>query len=325
VKNNVCRICGNSYDNLHFNAREMMYGTREEFKYFQCSKCECLQILNFPIAMDSYYPTDYYSYIQPQFGGQNAIKMFIKKQRTLEAIDGRTLFRSIFSHIFGPSPVPKWMKGIGLSFTSSILDVGCGVGHLLLALRQEGFENLQGVDPFIERDIFYENGVEIQKKSIEEIDGNFDLIMMNHSLEHIEDQVGTLRTLTNKMKSGGTLVIRVPTVSSYAWRHYGINWVQLDAPRHFYLHSVKSIHRIASDAGLAVDKIEYDSNAFQFWASEQYSKDIPMNDMVQSYGYNQEAGLFEEDDIKEFSKRALILNDNCEGDQACFFLKLKEG
>jgi len=38
---------------------------------------------------------------------------------------------------------------------------------------------------------------------------------------------------------GGWCVIRIPTVSSFAWEHYREQWVQLDAPRHFFLHKVR--------------------------------------------------------------------------------------
>ena len=57
----VCRICSNTKSNLYFDVREMMYGSREKFEYFQCSKCGCLQIENIPndIAKHKKY---YYKY-----------------------------------------------------------------------------------------------------------------------------------------------------------------------------------------------------------------------------------------------------------------------
>jgi SAM-dependent methyltransferase len=41
----------------------------------------------------------------------------------------------------------------------------------------------------------------------------------------------------------GIIVVRIPAVSSYAWERYGVAWMQLDAPRHFFLHSPKSMTR----------------------------------------------------------------------------------
>ena len=41
---NECRICNNPENNKSYFIREMYIGTREEFEYFECSKCGCLQI-----------------------------------------------------------------------------------------------------------------------------------------------------------------------------------------------------------------------------------------------------------------------------------------
>ena len=59
-----CKICENVEGNVSYTAREMMYGLREEFEYFQCAVCSCLQIVEFPKDMTRYYPGDYYSICQ---------------------------------------------------------------------------------------------------------------------------------------------------------------------------------------------------------------------------------------------------------------------
>ena len=43
-----CNICGNRKDNNHFIVKEMMFGLLDEFNYFQCFKCRCLQIAEIP-------------------------------------------------------------------------------------------------------------------------------------------------------------------------------------------------------------------------------------------------------------------------------------
>ncbi len=35
----TCRICGNGDGNRTFEAREMMFGTREAFGYLECARC----------------------------------------------------------------------------------------------------------------------------------------------------------------------------------------------------------------------------------------------------------------------------------------------
>lgn len=57
-----CRICGNKNGNKPFTAKERMLGLNDEFEYFECSNCMCLQISEIPTDMDRYYLEGYYSY-----------------------------------------------------------------------------------------------------------------------------------------------------------------------------------------------------------------------------------------------------------------------
>jgi hypothetical protein len=61
--------------------------------------------------------------------------------------------------------------------------------------------------------------------------------------------VATLRRTHALLDAGGHCLLRVPTVSSWAWRHYGVDWVQLDAPRHLYLFARESITHLAAATG----------------------------------------------------------------------------
>lgn len=67
----ICKICGNSENNKEFNIREMMFGFRDEFAYFECSKCDCLQITEIPKNIGKHYPTNYYSFNNLSFKNEN--------------------------------------------------------------------------------------------------------------------------------------------------------------------------------------------------------------------------------------------------------------
>jgi len=108
-------------------------------------------------------------------------------------------------------------------------------------------------------------------------------------------------------------------VSSYAWEKYGHNWVQLDAPRHLYLHTEKSIRAIAQKTGFEVKDITYDSYEFQFWGSEQYLNGISLK-APESLENGLERSIFTKKQIKEFKRVAADLNKKGAGDQACFYL-----
>jgi predicted SAM-dependent methyltransferase len=60
------------------------------------------------------------------------------------------------------------------------------------------------------------------------------------------DPHSTLKKIRELLAPGGICLIRIPTVSSYVWEKYQTHWVSMDPPRHFYLHSIKSIKFLAA-------------------------------------------------------------------------------
>jgi hypothetical protein len=135
-------------------------------------------------------------------------------------------------------------------------------------------------------------------------------------LQH--EALGSVRAL---LKENGTCLIRIPVVSSFAWQKFGVNWVELDAPRHLYLHSNDSIRLLAQRAGLELYKVVFDSQPFEFYGSEQYVRDIPLTD-PQSVWINRDSSIFSRAQKVEFELEAARVNlDQC-GGRAGFYFRL---
>jgi SAM-dependent methyltransferase len=314
-----CRICGNTDQSPTYIAKEMMLGLRDEHCYFECSQCGCLQIAEIPADLASYYPpATYYSYSDAT-SHANPLKKTLIKQRDQYAVTGNSLLGQALQAV-SPNAKLASLRPLNLKYEMRILDIGCGAGHLLHSLRDLGFQHLLGLDPFNQTDLAYANGLRIEKRDIFSETGLWDVIMFHHSLEHVPDQQAHLKQAFNLLKPNGQLLIRVPTVSSYAWQHYGVNWVQLDAPRHLYLHSIQSMQHLAEQCGFKVEQYVYDSNAFQFWGSEQYQQDIPLRG-ANSYADNPSDSPFSEQDLKQFAQRSKQLNLDKQGDQVAFYLR----
>jgi uncharacterized HAD superfamily protein len=79
---------------------------------------------------------------------------------------------------------------------------------------------------------------------------------------------------------------------------------------------------LAAENNFEIERIVYDSTAFQFWGSEQYEKGISLHD-PQSYAVNKKTNLYTSTEMEEWKKKADELNKNGEGDQACFYLRRK--
>lgn len=316
-----CRICGSEGEHRSYVAKEMMLGLRDEHRYFQCTDCECLQIEHAPDNLADYYPENYYSYHDPGKTG-NPLQQALIRMRDRYEVTGKNQLGRIM-HLLSPHAKLASLRPAKLSWDDRILDVGCGAGHLLHSLRETGFRNLLGIDPFNRADIAYPNGLRIEKRDIFSEHGQWDLVMFHHSFEHLPKQRLHLQQAFNILKPGGMALVRIPTVSSYVWQEYGINWVQLDAPRHLYLHSVKSMEVLAEQCGFLTETVVYDSNALQFWGSKQYEQGIPLRD-PHSWAESPQNALFTSKEIRQFEKRAQELNAINQGDQAAFYLRKPE-
>ena len=231
----ACRICGCNEVALEVRAKEMMIPTWEEFSYFECANCHCMQIREIPENLSEYYGDSYYSYLE----------------RGDEGLD------------------------VPVTDMSPILDVGSGAGLFLKNLRKIGYGNLTGCDPFLPEDISYGENIHIYRKSIHEMEGRYSQIFFNDSFEHVTDPHEVFDSIRKLLKSNGVCVIKIPVYPNIAFDMFGADWYQMDAPRHIFLHSGDSMAYLAQAHGLRIVEIEYDSNPSQIIRSYLNSMNIP--------------------------------------------------
>jgi SAM-dependent methyltransferase len=104
---------------------------------------------------------------------------------------------------------------------SKILDAGCGTGGNLDLLSSLGCD-VTGLEmePDAAEIARSKSGKAVYIGSLPDqipfADESFDLIVLLDVLEHIEDDIGTLASLTAKLKPGGNLLITVPAFS-FLW------------------------------------------------------------------------------------------------------------
>lgn len=316
----VCRICKNKKNNKIHTVKEMFFGTRESFEYIECGNCGCLQIKKYPQDLAKYYPENYGAHKAKNISRSKPVIEYLRNQRLSYVMDNKKSINGFLLNLLIKPDFESKLLPAKVMSTSSILDVGSGAGTLILNLRNKGFKDITGIDKFIKEDIIYDTNLRIYKKEISEVKGQFDFIMMNHSFEHMPDQDEVMTHLKRLIKPSKYIMIRVPVKTDYIWNKYGVNWGQIDAPRHFYLHTEKSMQIIAERHNFTIEKILYDSEKFQFYSSEQYAKDIPLRD-ERSYYMNPDNSVFSKNEIRNFEKKSRELNKNGQGDSACFYLR----
>lgn len=302
-------------------AREMMFGTKDTFAYRECETCGCVQIAAYPANIGEYYPAGYYSF-QGDTGVRrsNPLVKWLRQSRALAALGQPTLAGSLVNRSVPPPECYRWLARVGMGLRSSILDVGCGNGLLLSTLHRDGVERLAGVDPFARDEARHQPGFRIYER-LADVPFQPDFMLLSHSLEHMPDQHAVFADLARIAGPNTWLCVRVPLANA-AWRRYDTDWVQLDAPRHYYLHTARSLRHLADEAGFHVEHVDFDSNGMQFWGSEQIRRGIPLADPSgHAHALGGRGLLFSQGELERWEREAAELNRAEQGDQATFYLR----
>jgi 2-polyprenyl-3-methyl-5-hydroxy-6-metoxy-1,4-benzoquinol methylase len=156
-----------------------------------------------------------------------------------------------------------------------LLDIGCGTGAFLNAMKQAGWESI-GLEP---DDAARSKAAELynlQPLASHEIynlpHNHFDAITMWHVLEHVHELQEYITQLKNMITATGRIFIAVPNYTSYDAQYYGVHWAAYDVPRHLYHFSPSSMKNLVEQHGLTIKKIKpmwYDS-FYVSMLSEQY-------------------------------------------------------
>jgi SAM-dependent methyltransferase len=273
-----CRICRRGDPARVLDVPEMMFGTRETFSYEHCGECGSLQIENVPQDVSRYYPSDYYAHSAPRGVVALLRELVLTAWYAIPVLAPKALHRMLAAMpLLGvrleTSPFQP-LASVGLRRDYRILDVGGGNGEKLRVLRRLRYRNLTLVDPAAPFD-GKRRGIRYLRGRIVDVEGQYDLIMFHHSLEHVPDLDEELTAARTRLAADGRVLVRMPKLPNAAFERYGASWVQIDAPRHTHIPTVEGFRLVAERSGLTVEASGDDSTDFQFWGSDEYARGIP--------------------------------------------------
>lgn len=262
---NKCPLCKSG----HFlNDREIidLAVSKESFILCKCTQCQLLFTNPRPR--------------QEEIGPYYEFPQYYSHQDT-----NSTLTEKIYNQIRKINIQRKIKLIESLIPNGSILDFGCGTGHLLAALKASGW-SIQGIEPNKKaRKIASEITQEKIVKSLDllDLDKTVDIITLFHVLEHVHELRKTLKKLKKSLNKNGYLLLAVPNHQSYDAEKYQRYWAGWDVPRHLYHFSQKSMENLADEFNFTIQEIKpmiFDSYYVSL-LSEKYKN--PESNLLSNY------------------------------------------
>ncbi len=239
-----CILCGNEGRLLYSGLKDRLGNDDREWSFLRCAKEDCgliwLAPRPGPEEVEELYPENYYTHeITRETVGRKLIQK-AKKSRIGKAL-------GFYAYLHGVAP-------------GRLLDVGCGSGYYLNEMRELGWR-VEGLDPDehavrVAQEIY---GLKVNLGTLEDIrleSDSFDVITVNHVLEHVLDPVQLIQECNRILKPNGLLLVSTPNYDSLGHRIFRDRWLSLDVPRHLYLFSEKNLKEMARSCGFGEIKLE---------------------------------------------------------------------
>jgi MoaA/NifB/PqqE/SkfB family radical SAM enzyme/SAM-dependent methyltransferase len=220
-----CVICGSPVSIPFLSGlREVEYGTGWSGSLSACVNCGLIQQAPMQDASEalSWYPKEYIHY-NPSEGW---LKQFLMK-----VYMGRTV---------------RLLKNLRVEKGMKLLDIGCGAGEKLAILRDSLGLCAEGVEPdrtAVEkaRSRF---GLDVRQGFFSPGDypeNSFDVVRINHVIEHVPSPVALLNGIHRVLKPGGILVGETENIECPSFRIFGKYWALLHLPYHLVLFAEGSL------------------------------------------------------------------------------------
>lgn len=136
-----------------------------------------------------------------------------------------------------------------------VIDVGCGFGDLLVYLRQRDCDVLGIESDPAAAEVGAAMGVPILVGELADVDlepSSFDVAVMSHSLEHLEDPLGALTRLASLLRPSGSLHLAVPNGAAPGLAVHREAWGALCYPVHFWYFDPHTLSSLLAKAGFVV-------------------------------------------------------------------------
>jgi len=120
-------------------------------------------------------------------------------------------------------------------------------------------------------------GVHVLQGDFSELDfqeGYYDVVVMNHVLEHFHDCKAVLRKVRRILKDRGRLILVVPNATALSRVVFEKHWFNWEIPRHLYHFTPETLEKYCSVVGFKKLSIESRSHVSIWLDSVRYKMGI---------------------------------------------------
>ena len=127
-----------------------------------------------------------------------------------------------------------------------LFEIGCGEGGFIKACQQDGWQ-VYGLDISAECVAYAKNTHKLDNVFVGDFlefeieDAQFDVVIMNHLIEHLPDPRSNFEKIHRILKPGGILCISTPNIRSFQVKIFGKYWMALFVPFHLVLFSPQTL------------------------------------------------------------------------------------
>ena len=260
-----CVLCGRDGCVLYTRLRDRFFSAPGVWQIRWCASCRLAWLDPHPLPEEipKLY-TKYYTHEPPAEGADalKAVRHWIRDGVLASRLGYAELAQSRVQRVVGwlmgglsvvRDRVELGVMGVAARRRGRLLDVGCGSGEFLARMKALGWE-VVGLEPDeraaqlarerwgLRVDVSWIHNADMRETS-------FDVITMNHVLEHLNDPLGSLQTLQRWLRPSGTIVVTTPNIFALCHRIWKESWQHLDPPRHLFLFSKYSLAVMLRKAG----------------------------------------------------------------------------
>lgn len=237
-----CPICGSDRTRLYRTDvvdLEYFVTPTRDFAMQKCGDCgsEFLNPRPLESELPPFYPSDYHAYNENHSGVARLLVRYRSRSRA-----------RFYGRLIQSRP-------------GCIFDVGTGDCRHFDELRRYLDLECAGIE--IQPDVAAKGrsrGYDVLEGTLESADlsghiGRYDIVSMNHILEHVVSPHTMLERANDLLRPGGHVIGQLPTVTSWENRLFGHNWGGYHYPRHLQIPSKSGLAGLLEDVGFTSVKI----------------------------------------------------------------------